>query len=158
MEKIKWCGNIEKGIKLVEPSETIAKQYMQRSRESFEILRCIQKTYSDMWLATTKYYFRYFAIYSIMRKIGIKSEVHDCTIALAVFLEKENILDEGISMKLKEEKELRIENQYYLENKPVHIDLEELSEFFIQINQTLNSLTKNKIKEIREKLNKILIS
>ncbi|MBU4351600.1 MAG: hypothetical protein KKA65_02395 [Nanoarchaeota archaeon] len=156
MEKINWCGKINNGIKLVQPSEVISEEYMRRSRESFEILRCIQKTLSMMWLATTKYYTRYFAIYAIMRKLGIKSEIHNCTIAVAEFLEKENILKQGVTDKLKKDKELRIENQYYLKENPVNIDLEELSEFFIQINQTLKSLTKNKIKEIRDKLILIL--
>jgi len=156
MEKIKWCGKIQKGIKLIEPNEEFSEEYLQKAFDSFKVLSTIIDSNSLVWLATTKYYTRYFAIYSVLAKLGIKSEVHDCTIAVAEFLEKENILEQGTHHKLKEEKQLRIDNQYYLKNKPVNIDLKELSEFFIQINQVLNSLTKSKIKEIRDKLNKIL--
>jgi len=158
MKKIKWCGKIQNGIKLIEPNEEFSEEYLQKAFDSFKVLNSIIDSNSLVWLATTKYYTRYFAIYSILAKIGIKSEVHDCTIAVAEFLEKENILEQGTHHKLKEEKQLRIDNQYYLKNKPVDIDLKSFSEFFTHINQTLNFLTESKIKELRKKLNKILNS
>jgi uncharacterized protein (UPF0332 family) len=43
------------------------------------------------WIATTAYYARYFALYALLMKIGIKSEIHDCSIAIARLLtEKEH--------------------------------------------------------------------
>lgn len=35
------------------------------------------KNKSNMWISTTKYYCEYFAVYSLLMKLGIKSEIHD---------------------------------------------------------------------------------
>lgn len=51
---------------------------------------------------------------------------------------------------LEDDKELRIDNQYYLKNKPVDIDFEKLSDFLIEIRSSLDELSIDKIKELRE--------
>jgi len=152
MKKINWCKKKEGGIKIQEPNSNLSEEYYKNTEESLKVLRSIKKTKSNMWLATTKYYIEYFAIYSVLMKIGIKCEIHDCTIALAKFLEDEDIMEKGISKILENDKELRIDNQYYLKNKPVEVDFEKLSEFIISIKKSLNNLDNNKIKEIREKI------
>jgi uncharacterized protein (UPF0332 family) len=45
------------------------------------------------WILTTAYYARYFALYALLTKIGIKSEIHDCTINLAKLLSDNGILN-----------------------------------------------------------------
>src|SRR3989338_3313275 len=127
MNKINWCKGKEKGIKLIEPNDNLSKEYYENAEESLKVLRSIKETHSNMWLATTKYYIGYFAVYSILMKIGIKCEIHDCTISLVRFLEDEVVIKNGISEMLEEDKELRIDNQYYLKNLPVEIDFERLS-------------------------------
>jgi len=124
MNKISWCKNQKSGIKLIEPNDNLSEEYYQNAEESLKVLRSINETKSNMWLATTKYYIEYFAVYSILMKIGIKCEIHDCTIALIKFLEKESVIKSGISKLLEKDKELRIDNQYYLKNKPVDINFE----------------------------------
>lgn len=57
-----------------------------------------------------------------------------------------------MSKTLEKDKELRIDNQYYLKNKPVNIDFEKLSEFLVSIKETLNNLDKDKIDEIAKKI------
>lgn len=105
-----------KGIKFIEPNENLAKEYEQTADETLEILRAIQNK-SKVWLATTKYYCEYFSLYSLLMKIGIKCEIHDCTLMLCGFLEEENILPKGYTQILQQDKQLRIDNQYYLKNK-----------------------------------------
>ena len=48
---------------------------------------------------------------------------------------------------LEKDKELRIDNQYYLKNKKVDIDFDNISEFIISIKETLDRLDKDKIRE-----------
>jgi hypothetical protein len=86
-------------------------------------------------------------------KIGIKCEIHDCTITLIRFFENEGIVEEGISNILEKDKELRIDNHYYLKNKPVDIDFDELSNFMLSIKKSLNALDAERIKYIRKKIN-----
>jgi len=155
MKKINWCKKQAKGIKLKEPSENLSEEYYKNAEESLMVLRNINETNSNMWLATTQYYIEYFAVYSVLMKIGIKCEIHDCTIALIKFLEDQKVIDEGIFKILEKDKDLRIDNQYYLKNKLVKIDFEKLSSFMISIKRTLNGLDNFKIKELREKIEKL---
>ena len=120
MKKISWCKKQERGIKIKEPNDNLSKEYYENAEESMRVLKSIKETQSNMWLATTKYYIEYFAVYSVLMKIGIKCEIHDCTIALVKFLEDEDVIEEGTSKTLEKDKELRIDNQYYLKNKPVN--------------------------------------
>lgn len=152
MKKISWCKEQEKGIKIQEPNNNLSEEYFENAEESMRVLRSIKKTQSNMWLATTKYYIEYFAIYSILMKIGIKCEIHDCTLSLSEYLEKENIIPEGTYKRIEQDKELRIDNQYYLKNKKVNIDIGGLSEFLINIRKSLDKLSKEKVIEIREKI------
>ncbi len=152
MNKISWCKKQEKGIKLIEPNDNLSEEYYQNAEESLKVLRSINETKSNMWLATTKYYIEYFAIYAVLMKIGIKCEIHDCTIALTKFLEEENIVQKDTSKILEKDKELRIDNQYYLKNKPVDISFENLSGFMLSIRETLDNLNNNKIRELRAKI------
>ena len=152
MKKINWCKKKKEGIKIQEPNDNLSQEYYENAEESLKVLRSIKDTRSNMWLATTKYYLEYFAVYSILMKIGIKCEIHDCTIALVGFLEKEGIIEKGILKILENDKELRIDNQYYLKNKPVSIDFEKLSNFLISIKESLDKLDDKVIKDLRNKI------
>ena len=152
MKKISWCKKQKAGIKLQEPNENLSKEYYENAEESMRVLKNIKETKSNMWLATTKYYIEYFAVYSVLMKIGIKSEIHDCTISLAKFLEDEDILEKGVSELLERDKDLRIDNQYYLKNKPVNINFEKLSSFILSIKKSLNKLNDKNIEELRKSI------
>ena len=152
MKKISWCKEQKGGIKILQPNENISREYYQNAEESLKVLRSINQTKSNMWLATTKYYIEYFAVYSVLMKVGIKCEIHDCTIALIQFLENEGIIEKGITKLLEDDKELRIDNQYYLKNKPVNIDFVKLSDFLISIRRSLDNLSKDNINKLRRKM------
>ncbi len=85
-------------------------------------------------------------------KLGIKCEIHDCTIEIIKFLEKEKIVKNNLSDILEKDKQLRIDNQYYLKNLEVKIDLQKLTNFLLIIKTALEKLNQNKIEEIRNKL------
>ena len=116
------------------------------------VIRDIKK--SNIWLATTKYYCEYFACYALLMRLGIKSEIHDCTIEILKFLEKENIIDKGIAKMLEKDKELRIDNQYYLKNREVIVNYEELRDLILKIKEIINTITSEQIEEIRMKIKK----
>ena len=97
MRKISWCKRQENGIRLIEPNDNLSGEFFQNAEESLKVLVSIRETKSNMWLATTKYYIEYFAVYSVLMKIGVKCEIHDCTLALAKFLEDEHVIRQGIS-------------------------------------------------------------
>lgn len=152
MNRISWCKKQKEGIKIQEPNDNLSQEYYANAEESLKVLRSIKQTQSNMWLATTKYYIEYFAVYSVLMKIGIKCEIHDCTISLTQFLESEEILEKGAAKMLEKDKGLRIDNQYYLKNKPVDIDFNKLSGFLLSIRKSLDQLNNEKVEELRHKI------
>lgn len=146
MVTINWCRR--KGTKLIEPNGNLAKEYIQTAEETLEELKRIK---SKVWLATAKYYCEYFAVYAILMKIGIKCEIHECTIEMAKLLEKERVFS-GYAKILEEDKQLRIDNQYYLKNRDVPIQYDELVEFVLTCKRITNTLTTDKIQEIRKRM------
>lgn len=155
MVSLEWCARQSKGAKLTVPNDNLAREYFSSAEETLDVLKEISNM-SNMWLATTKYYCEYFTVYALFMKLGIKSEIHDCTIAICSFLEKEDLLPKGTYEILKEDKQLRIDNQYYLKNKPVKVNYENLLNFVLTIKNIANTLSLDKSEEIRSKLKKIL--
>lgn len=149
MADLSWCKKQKNGIKFIEPNDNLSKEYLKYAEETLLVLRVIEGK-SNMWLATSKYYFEYFCAYSILMKIGIKCEIHDCTIELCKLLEKNGVLFNGFSKILEGDKELRIDNQYYLKNKSVDIDYDLLTGIFLKTKEVLNNLNSNIIEGIRK--------
>lgn len=154
-KKLIWCFNQNKGIKLIEPNINLAEEYISSSEETFLVLQSI-KDQSNIWVATTKYYCEYFAIYAILMKLAIKCEIHDCTIELCKFLEEENVIPKGYSKILENDKELRIDNQYYLKNRKVRVESNMLRDFILTIKNKINLLTLEETTNIRKKLKQII--
>ncbi len=146
--KLIWCCKQKKGIKLISPNDNLASEYLQSAEESLLVLNSIFGK-SNMWLATAKYYCEYFSVYAFLMKCGIKCEIHDCTIEVCRRLEKQGFLDDSVSKMLDDDKELRIDNQYYLKNKKVDIDFNSLRDFVLNMKSKVNSISRREIEEIR---------
>ncbi len=151
MVNLKWCKEQNRGITLIEPNNNLCEEYIKSAEETLGILKEIENK-SDIWLATTKYYCEYFIVYALLMRLGIKCEIHDCTIELCKFLEKEKLLPKGTYDKLEKDKKLRIDNQYYLKNIKVKINHSEMVEFVLNIKDITGSITTEKINEIRAKI------
>jgi uncharacterized protein (UPF0332 family) len=145
---IDWCK--KQGMKLIEPNDNLSEEYYKSAEETLRVTNLIKNSGSNMWLATQKYYTEYLAAYSLLMKIGIKSEIHSCTIEIVQLLEKEKIIDFEFGKFLEEDKELRIDNQYYLKNKPVDFDSKKLSDILLKIRNILDNITDTDIKRIRK--------
>jgi uncharacterized protein (UPF0332 family) len=154
VDRIKWCFN-KKEVKFIEPNENIAKEYINSAEETLIVLNDINGK-SNIWLATTKYYCEYFALYSLLMRIGIKSEIHDCTIEILKFIEQKGYLDEATIKTIEEDKELRIDNQYYLKNIPVIIDFDKLRYLILYMKELINIISNEEIDNIRKEIKKII--
>lgn len=154
VNKLSWCFS-KKEVKLIEPNENLAREYLQSAEETLLILKNIEGK-SNMWLATTKYYCEYFACYALLMRLGLKSEIHDCTIEIISFLEKQGVIKKGVAKMLKNDKELRIDNQYYLKNKSVYVNYNALRDFVLEIKEMVSTITNERIEEIREKIKRAI--
>jgi hypothetical protein len=149
MDKIKWCCNQKGGIKIIEPNERIGKEYLNNADSDFNDL---EKS-SLKWKNIVGYYACYNAFYAILQKVGIKCEIHDCTLEFFKFLK-------GFSDKQKDLinflKSNRIGVQYYLQ-KPKEINKKEIFDFILTCKHVFNSLSYDEIQEIRKTI-KIIIN
>lgn len=83
---LKWCARQKKGARLVSESENLQKAYMKKSRTALQSMDVNAKAGLDEWTVSASYYAKYFAIYALLSRLGIKCEIHDCTIALFGYL------------------------------------------------------------------------
>jgi len=110
------------------------------------------------WTATTAYYARYFALYALLMKIGIKSEIHDCTINVAKLLSRNRILNSSLIHDVTKAKQTRIGTQYYVEKELSQTDIknnvEAARKFVLELEKTIETVTPEQIEEIRTQLKK----
>ena len=64
-------------------------------------------------------------------------------------LEQKKFLTFNLSKILEDDKELRIDKQYYLKNRPVDFDPKRISSMLLQIRSLLDSLAEEQITKIR---------
>jgi len=55
---MRWCKAKRNSIELIEPNDNLSKEYIDNAEETLLILKTIRGK-SNMWIATTKYYFGY---------------------------------------------------------------------------------------------------
>jgi len=89
--------------------------------------------------------------------MGVKSEIHDCSIAVARLLARDGILTENLVNDISQAKEVRVDVQYYvtkeLEQRKVRRNVESARKFVLEIEKTIENITTEQIKSIRNTLN-----
>ena len=115
MVSIKWCIKQKNGIELVEPNQNMCTSYEAMAKESITIIDNVKQ--SKILTTTTTYYIFYYSLYSLMMRIGIKCEIHSCSLE---FMKR--CLEEFYSpldiKRIESAFSARIDLQYYA-NRPV---------------------------------------
>ena len=110
MDQIKWCLNQKKGIELVEPSDNLRDAYLVKAEDALDTLKTSK---SRDWQLTTAYYTIYNSIYSLLMKIGIKCEIHSCTIEFTKRFLKDHFSSQDFEL-IDKAFSARIDSQYYV--------------------------------------------
>ena len=110
MDQIRWCMQQKKGIELVEPSDNLRDAYLIKADEALAVLRA---TDIRDWQLTTAYYAIYHSIYSLLMKIGVKCEIHSCTIKFAKRFLKSHFTPQDFEL-IDKAFSARIDSQYYV--------------------------------------------
>jgi uncharacterized protein (UPF0332 family) len=152
-----WCCKQKRGIKLEDPNNNICKAYVEKAKSSLNMLDSAFEKDEIDWIAATAYYSRYFALYALLQKCGIKSEIHDCTISLMHFIfVEENIIEEQFYSELLLAKDLRIDTQYYvaeeIDKEKLKKDSMKAKKFVLRIEEAIDKITEEQIKKIRQKM------
>ena len=150
---LNWCLKQHKGIRLVTSSENLVKAYREKAKNALKSMEINAQAGLVEWAVSASYYTKYFAVYSLLSKIGVKCEIHDCTITLFEHLFCDTVSSEIIK-DLRNSKEDRVETQYYTQE--IHVDLEQIikktKKFMLEIDSIIDGLNSEKIAELQKRL------
>lgn len=151
MDKIKWCAGKKEGLSLIEPNSNLAEAYIKKAEEALE---SIQVNIIKDWKISTAYYTIYFSLYSLLTRIGIKCEIHSCTIEFAKQFLNEYLSEEDFEF-IDDSLKARINSQYYVDRTVTDYQYQKMiklaPEFFVRCKSILLKLNEKKINEIRKK-------
>jgi uncharacterized protein (UPF0332 family) len=148
-----------KGIRIIEPNPNLTKEYLRKAISALNTMNAALQIKESDWTLTTAYYARYFALYALLMKLGIKSEIHDCSIAIARLLAKNKILSQNLVIDITKAKQTRIDTQYYIttEIKQGEIikNVDSARKFVLEIQKSIEEVTAEQINHIRNTLKNI---
>jgi uncharacterized protein (UPF0332 family) len=104
------------------------------------------------WGISASYYARYFAVDALLQRLGIKSEIHDCTIALFKDLFR-NMVPKDLISEFERAKADRVEAQYYTEQLVVNTEkiIEDTKNFVLEIERISDGLNQQKVGALIDK-------
>ncbi len=109
-DRLSWCAGIKNGIMFAEPNDNLSSAYLKKAEEAMEAMHSVS---SFDWKISTGHYSMYFSLYSILMKIGIKSENHTCTIEIMQHLLTEYFTPDECEL-IEKARRARVETQYYV--------------------------------------------
>ncbi|MBL7056190.1 hypothetical protein ISS07_04715 [Candidatus Woesearchaeota archaeon] len=154
MDKIKWC--VKKGLSMIEPNRDLANAYTQKAEEA---LQSVPLNKVKDWKISTAYYSVYFSLYSILTRMGIKCEIHSCTLEFAKKFLKDYFNKEDFEF-METSLKSRIDSQYYTDRTVPDEDFDKLIKespgFFVKCKSILDKLKEVNINKIRDQFRKDL--
>lgn len=152
MVEIKWCLKAKNGLELVEPNSNLSSAYVKKAEDS---LKSVELNKVKEWKITTAYYASYFSLYAILMKLGIKCEIHSCTIEFAKQFLNSYFTQEDLDF-LEESFKARIDTQYYVNrdvpDKTYQEILKQTPAFHVKCKEILSKITKKESERIRKEL------
>ncbi len=146
MNRLDWCNKKSNGIKIVDPNKDLSKKYIKKSENSLEMMETAP---SEEWEIVGAYYACYNALYALLQRTGIKSEIHDCTIELMNYYDFSKT-EEKFIKKLKEK---RKKAQYHVTEEVKLNNKNKVKDFVLKCKKILNDANFN---QIRKKISKRL--
>ena len=152
MASIKWCLRQKRGLELTKTSERLAGAYLRKAENS---LLAIQTGPTREWKILAAYYALYFSIYAVLMRIGVRCEIHSCTLAFMRHSLKKHFTEDEHSF-LEQSMEARIRAHYYVDKEVPDAFYEKLlhlpPEFLEKCRAVIRTLTESEIKDIRAAL------
>lgn len=154
--RLKWCLKQRKGIRIIKPSENLIKAYQEKSRNALRSMDVNAREGITEWAISASYYAKYFAVYALLSKIGVRCEIHDCTITLFEYLFQHRLPPEILG-ELRKSKSDRIETQYYTRKITIDLDqsMKDTKTFILEIEKILDSLNKEETIQLSNELKKL---
>jgi len=153
MNKIKWCLEAKNGLELIEPNEDLTRAYISKAEDALRASAVLQDNRD--WEISSAYYTQYFSLYAILMKIGVKCEIHSCSINFMKEFLKDFFTEEDIDFISKSQK-ARNDMQYYSDrniSNELYVKITKNTSLFLaKSKEIVNNLTEAKIEDIRSKI------
>ena len=150
MTSILWCLRQKNGLELGEPSLDVSRSYLAMADESCIALNAAKQ--SRIWSATISYYIFYYALYALMLRLGVKCEIHTCSLLfMKAYLQPFYTSDDVVA--IEKAFQARIDAQYYSDRSVSEQSLDEVKNssiaFLTKTKGLVESLSIEKTQEIR---------
>jgi len=159
-DSLLWCLRQKKGIRLVAPNNNLCREYLAKARSSLNMLNAAIERNETDWIIATAYYAKYFALYALLQKCGIKSEIHDYSIETFRLFTEIGLVESSLFVAISSSKELRIEAQYYvtgaIEKSTVEENVKSAREFVLKLEEIIEKITEEQIGSVRKKLKELI--
>jgi len=156
MVSIKWCYKQKDSIKLIEPNDNLASSYIKMAEDALGTMNR-EKNYNLKFAISACYYSMYYSLYATLMKIGVKCEIHSCTLEFMKVMLDDFYSKEDIKL-INKAFNVRNIAQYYVDKIVKKEDSDFVmiqAPFFLnKSKEVLSKINESDIKRIREKLEK----
>jgi uncharacterized protein (UPF0332 family) len=146
----------KKGIRLVKPSDDVVRAYIEKAQNALKSMDVNANAGITEWAISAAYYARYFSVYALLSRIGVKCEIHDCTVALFEYLFGATVSKEMVE-DLRLSKQDRVEYQYYPKESKIDLGMvaKDAKVFVLEIEKLLDESNQETISALQKKLKQI---
>lgn len=157
MVSLKWCCKQKEGIKLVDPNDNLAQGYLKMADNSLGTMNRERK-YNLMFAVSACYYSMYYSLYAVCMKLGVKCEIHSCTLELMKKLLGDFYSKSDVKT-IKKAFDARSIVQYYVDRIVSKEDTDfimiKAPLFVTKSKEILSKISEEDIKNIRDEIRKI---
>lgn len=155
MDKIKWCFGLKNGLEIIEPNSNLAEEYLRKSEDALESSNLVR---SRDWKISAAYYSMYFSLYAVLMKLGIKCEIHSCTMEFMKRFLRDYFSEDECKL-LEDSLGARIDAQYYVNrvvpDKTYNKMLAQAPQFLVKCKSIILKLDEKEIEAIRKRVGAI---
>src|SRR6056297_2086346 len=108
MNNFDWCMKQSGGLELISPNQNLCDEYFKKAENALDALKKLEGNIE--WQVSSAYYAMYFSLYALFMKIGVKSEIHKCTLT---FMKKITYFSNEDIFLLEKASKSRVDLQYY---------------------------------------------
>jgi len=158
MVNLKWCCKQKDGIKLIETNDNLARAYLKMAEDSLGTMNRERK-YNLRSAISACYYSMYYSLYALCMKIGIKCEIHSCTLEFMKKMLIEFYSEEDVKI-IKKAFDARDIAQYHadeiISEEDSNYIMKKAPLFFNKSKDILARINERDITRIREKIGEFL--
>lgn len=156
MANIKWCCRQKAGIKMVEPNDNLSLGYVKMAENALGTMSR-ERSHNLTFAISACYYSMYYSLYAVLMKLGVKCEIHACTLEFMKLLAK---FYSNEDMKIiKKAFDLRETAQYYVDKiirkEDSDFIMTQAPLFISKSKEVLAKINEEDIKEIRREIKKL---